>query len=160
MHHNQWVLDLSLDHNIFFDLLGVWSSLPVFSCSITALRDNTTLDRLRFNLITGFDCLVPQLSRFLTGRIDLRTRQECCVPSMSTRRPPNAVNHAAFYAGPIAVGVSRSSSFMRTASARESTGRPSAVSMLFTSTSTSSPGFTVISPFSVNSAGFTMPSDL
>jgi hypothetical protein len=31
--------------------------------------------------------------------------------------------------------------------------------MLFTSTSTSSPAFTVSCPFSVNSAGLTMPSD-
>ena len=40
----------------------------------------------------------------------------------------------------------------RTASARDSIGYPSPVSMFLTRTSTSSPRLTVISPFSMNSA--------
>ena len=129
-----------------------------------AFLDNTTFERLRFSLMTLASISRPRKeSRFRTGRTSTwDPGRNAAMPSISTRRPPFIRSMTRPFIGiPSLKAFSRSSQARsRTASARDSNGKPSLVSMFLTSTSTSSPAFTEICPSSMNSFGLTMPSDL
>src|SRR6266542_3685730 len=68
----------------------VESLRPAFSSSITALRDRTTLERLRLSLITlASISWLRRLSRLRIGRTSTcEPGRKAAIPSISTRKPP------------------------------------------------------------------------
>ena len=101
------VLDLAFDDDVFFDLLKRLIFRPVFSCSITALRDNTTFERLRLSLITFASMIwLRRLSRLRTGRTSTcEPGRNAAMPSMSTQTALDAIDDTSFDACAVAIGL-------------------------------------------------------
>ena len=159
------VLDLSFNDDVFFNLIEGLSLLPALRSSRIALRDSTTFDRLRLSLIT-----LASISRRRSGsvkiaqraHIDLRAGQEGRNSiHVDAQAALDSFDYLAFNGKALVEGLLQivPGSQSNCISARKNR-KPSPLSMFFTSTSTSSPRLTVISPFSMNSFWLTRPSDL
>ena len=101
------VLDLAFNDDVFFDLLKRLIFRPVFSCSITDLRDNTTFERLRLSLITLASIIwLRRLSRLRTGRTSTcEPGRNAAMPSMSTQAALDPIDDTSFDAGAVAISL-------------------------------------------------------